>query len=151
MNKLMLLAAAAALFAGCASKETPDGTAQYKSLPAPTPEGVATKIAASSDGQNVTVKKGTKLAVELVGTPTAGYLWRVSEKPAFLEAAGEYGGPTSSAQLEPGFAGGNHWEAFLFNVTGTGEGELRFQQGRAWEEGPDAHGAAFSVYVFAEE
>lgn len=150
MNKLILLAAGAML-AACASKGAPEGAAQHQSLAAPTPAGVATKITPSSDGQNVTVKKGTKIAVELVGTPTAGYLWRVTQKPAFLEAAGEYGGPTSSAQLEPGFAGGNHWEAFLFTVTGTGEGELRFQQGRAWEEGPDADGAAFSVYVFAEE
>ncbi len=149
--KRIMLAAVAALLAACASKEAPEGTAQYQSLAAPTPEGVATVIAASSDGQNVTVKKGTRIAVELVGTPTAGYLWRVAEEPAFLEAAGEYGGPTSSAQLEPGFAGGNHWEAFLFDVTGTGEGELRYQQGRAWEEGPDADGAAFSVYIFAEE
>lgn len=150
MKKLMIAAAFAAL-AGCASNEAADGAAQYKSLAAPTPEGVATVIGASADGQNVTVKKGTRIAVELVGTPTAGYLWRISEKPAFLQAAGEYGGPTSSAQLEPGFAGGNHWEAFLFDVTATGEGELRFQQGRAWEEGPDAAGAAFSVYIFAEE
>jgi predicted secreted protein len=149
--KNLMMAAAFAVLAACASNEVADGTAQFKSMPAPTPEGVATVIAASSDGQNVTVKKGTKIAVELVGVPTAGYLWRISEKPAFLKAAGEYGGPTSSAQLEPGFAGGNHWEAFLFDVTGTGEGELRFQQGRAWEEGPDADGAAFSVYMIAEE
>ncbi len=150
MNKLVLLAGAA-LLAACASKEAVDGAAQFKALAAPTPDGVATVITSTSDGQNVTVKKGAKVAVELVGAPTAGFIWRVTEKPAFLEAAGEYGGPTSTAQLEPGFAGGNHWEAFLFNVTGTGEGELRFQQGRAWEEGPDADGAAFSVYVFAEE
>lgn len=149
--KRLMLAAAAALLAACASKGAPDGAAQYKALAAPTPAGVATIVAASSDGQNVTVKKGTTIAVELVGTPTAGYIWRVLQKPAFLEAAGEYGGPTSSAQLEPGFAGGDHWEAFLFTVTATGEGELRFQQGRAWEEGPDADGAAFSVYLFAEE
>jgi predicted secreted protein len=149
MKKLLLLAALAGL-AACASENAPDGKKTYEALAAPTPEGVATKITPSSDGQNVTVKVGTKIAVELVGTPTAGYLWRVTEKPDFLEPAGEYGGPTSSAQLEPSFAGGNHWEGFLFNVTGPGEGELRFGQGRAWEEGPDADGAAFSVYVFSE-
>ncbi|MDZ7628281.1 MAG: protease inhibitor I42 family protein [Parvularculaceae bacterium] len=137
--------------AACASGGTSDGIGDYQSLAAPAPNDVALKIPVSSDGRNVTVKKGTKIAVELVGTPTAGYLWRIVDKPAFLEPAGEYGGPTSSAQLEPGFAGGNHWEAFLFNVTATGEGELRFQQGRAWEEGADGDGAVFSVYVFAEE
>ncbi len=147
----LFAAAAFAALAACASGAAPDGTAQHQSLAAPTPADVATKVTPASDGQNVTVKKNTKFAVELVGTPTAGYLWRIVDKPVFLEPAGEYGGPTSSAQLEPGFAGGNHWEAFLFNVTGTGEGELRFQQGRAWEEGADGDGAVYSVYVFAEE
>lgn len=150
MRKFTMVSAAA-LLAACAADGTRDGSAQYDSLPAPTPPGVATTITASSDGQNVTVKKGTKVAVELVGTPTAGYVWKVSMKPPFLEAAGEYGGPTSDAQLEPGFAGGNHWEAFVFNVTGTGEGELRFEQGRPWEDKPDGDGASFSFYVFAEE
>jgi predicted secreted protein len=150
MKKLLLIAATAAL-AACASQEAPDASATYQSLAAPTPADVATKITSTSDGQNVTVKVGTKIAVELVGTPTAGYLWRVSEKPAFLAPAGEYGGPTSSAQLEPGFAGGNHWEAFAFTVTAAGEGVLRLQQGRAWEDGPDPDGGAFSVNVIAEE
>ncbi|HBK91667.1 MAG TPA: hypothetical protein DDZ68_08360 [Parvularcula sp.] len=147
----LLAAAAFAALAACASQGAPDAPAQYQSLAAPTPAGVATKVGQTSDGQNVTVKKGTKFAVELVGTPTAGFLWRIVEKPGFLEPVGEYGGPTSAAQLEPGYAGGNHWEAFLFDVTGTGEGELRFQQGRAWEEGEDGEGAVYSVYVFAEE
>ncbi len=149
--KKPLLLAALALVAACAAHTSTNGGKQYASLAAPTPAGVATKITASSDGQNVTVKKGTRIAVELVGTPTAGFLWRVAQKPAFLTPAGEYGGPTSAAQLEPGFTGGNHWEAFLFDVTGVGEGEVRFQQGRAWEEEPDADGAVFSVYIFAEE
>lgn len=150
MRKILVMAASAAI-AACASVKTPDGTAQYQSLPAPTPADVATKITAASDGQNVTVKKGTKVAVELIGTPTAGYVWKIAKKPGFLEPAGEYGGPTSSAQLEEGFAGGNHWEAFLFNVTGAGEGELRFEQGRPWEDEQGGDGAAFAVYIFAEE
>lgn len=150
MKKLLSLAAAAAL-AACASDKAPDGAAQYQSLAAPTPADVTTTITPSSDGQNVTVKVGTKIAVELVGTPTAGYIWKLVEKPDFLEPAGEYGGPTSSAQLEEGFAGGNHWEAFAFTVKGKGEGELRFEQGRAWEEPGRGDGAAFAVYIFAEE
>lgn len=150
MRTLLTIAAAAAL-AACASPGAPDGTARYQPLAAPTPADVAMTITSASDGQNVTVKKGTKIAVELVGTPTAGYLWKVVTKPDFLEAAGEYGGPTSSAQLEPGFAGGNHWEAFAFTVTAEGEGELRLEQGRPWEEPASGDGAAFSVYIIAEE
>jgi len=146
--RLIAAMAVMALLAACASKNAP---AAYASLAAPTPADVTLKITGASDGQNVTAKVGTKIAVELIGTPTAGYLWKVEQKPAFLELAGEYGGPTSSAQLEPGFAGGNHWEAFVFNVTAAGEGELRLEQGRAWEEPGAGDGAAFSVYVFAEE
>jgi len=147
---MRLIAAAAAFTALCACAAH-DAKSAYSSLGAPTPADVALKITASADGQNVTAKVGTKVAVELIGAPTAGYIWRVVDKPAFLESAGEYGGPTSSAQLEEGFAGGNHWEAFAFSVTAAGEGELRFEQGRAWEEAGDGDGAAFSVYIFAEE
>ncbi|HNR77515.1 MAG TPA: protease inhibitor I42 family protein [Parvularculaceae bacterium] len=144
------LAAASVLLAACAN-QAPDGsTKEYSTLAAPTPAGVALVIKSDSDGQNVTVKTGTTIAVELVGVPTAGYMWAAAETPAFLEAAGEYGGPTSSAQLEPGFAGGNHWEAFLFNVTGPGEGVLRFEQRRPWES-DEPPTDEFSVYLFAEE
>lgn len=146
-----LVLAATALIAACASGKAPDGAALYQALAAPTPADVATKITPASDGHKVTVKAGTKIAVELVGTPTAGYIWKVVDKPDFLEPAGEYGGPTSSAQLEEGFAGGNHWEAFAFTVKAKGEGELRFEQGRPWEEPASGDGAAFSVYVVAEE
>ncbi len=151
MIRTLLSFAAAAALAACASNGAPDGSRRYQSLSAPTPADVATKITSSSDGQNVTVKVGTKIAVELVGTPTAGYIWKIEDRPDFLEPAGEYGGPTSSAQLEEGFAGGNHWEAFAFTVKAPGEGELRFEQGRAWDEPGRGDGAAFSVYIFAVE
>ncbi len=150
MRNCLVLAVAATL-AACASNGAPDGSARYRSLSAPTPADVAMKVSAASDGQKVTVKVGTKVAVELVGTPTAGYIWKVIDRPSFLEPAGEYGGPTSSAQLEEGFAGGNHWEAFAFTVTATGAGELRLEQGRAWEEPQSGDGAAYSVFVLAEE
>ncbi len=148
------IVAAALLFAiaGCAATDgTPGGPKQYQSLSAPTPDGVAMKLTSADNSQNVSVKVGTKVAVELVGVPTAGYMWKVTELPSFIEAAGEYGGPTSSAQLEPGFAGGNHWEAFLFTVTATGEGVLRLEQRRPWEDDAEPATDAFSVYLFAEE
>lgn len=146
----MFAASMTLLLASCASPASDSAEKAYSSLTAPTPDNVALVIKGDSDGQNVTAKVGTTVAVELVGVPTAGYMWTPVETPAFLEAAGEYGGPTSSAQLEPGFAGGNHWEAFLFKVTGAGEGVLRFEQRRPWEsDEPPAD--EFSVYVFAEE
>lgn len=143
---------AALALAACASTDAPaEPQPQYKSLPAPTPDGVALTITGADNGQNVTAKVGTMFAVELVGIPTAGYLWAVAEAPPFIEAAGEYGGPTSSAQLEPGFTGGRHWEAFLFNVTAKGEGVLRFEQRRPWEDESEPAAGEFSVYLFSED
>ncbi len=149
--KNMAIVAMALLLGACASVAPGDASPQYRSLPAPTPSDVALKITAADDGQNVTVKVGTRIGVELVGVPTAGYMWTVTETPAFLAPAGEYGGPTSTAQAEPGFAGGNHWEAFLFDVTASGEGVLRLEQRRPWEGDAEPAVAAFSVYIFAGE
>jgi predicted secreted protein len=147
---------AAILLSACASAQgdaTPEpGDAGSTALAAPTPAGVAAKATAANDGQSMTVKVGGKLAVELVGTPTAGFMWVASEIPPFLQPSGEYGGPTSSAQLQPGFAGGNHWEGFVFDVTAAGEGVLKFEQRPAFApEEPDPNGSRFSVTVIAEE
>ncbi len=147
-----VIAIATMLFIAACANSSADGTKkEYASLSAPTPAGVAMRITAADESQNVSTKVGTTIAIELIGVPTAGYVWTPSMTPAFLESAGEYGGPTSSAQLEPGFAGGNHWEAFLFKVTKAGEGELRFEQRRPWEDDSEAPVDEFSVYLFAEE
>ena len=134
----------------CASPASDGAVKTYSSLAAPTPDNVSLVIKGDRNGQKVSVKVGTTIAVELVGAPTAGYVWTLAETPGVLEVAGEYGGPTSSAQLERGFAGGSHWEAFLFNVMSAGEGELRLEQRRPWEsDEPPAE--RFSVNVLAEE
>ena len=152
MTRMILIACAAIALGACAATgQGADAPRQYSSLAAPTPEGVSLVVKADSDGQNVTVKKGARIAVELVGVPTAGYMWAVAERPDFLEPAGEYGGPTSEAQLEEGFAGGNHWEACLFDVTAAGEGVLRLEQRRPWEGDEEPPADEFSIYLFAEE
>lgn len=148
-------AIASALLGGCAAKDV-DAVSlaaseqkSYNSIPAPTRADIATRIAAADAGKTVEIKIGSMVAVELVGVPTAGYLWTVAEAPAFLKKAGETGGPTSEAQLQPGFSGGNHWEVFFFEATGGGEGVLRFEQRRIWdEEGPADD--SFSVTVKAQ-
>jgi predicted secreted protein len=151
--KLIIFLLAASGLAACAGKveDGSGGPQQHQSLAAPTPADVAMKITGEKKGENVSVKVGTKIAVELVGVPTAGYMWTVVDLPSFLEAVGEYGGPTSSAQLEPGFAGGNHWEGFVYAVKAAGEGEFRFAQRRAWEGEEEPPADEFSVYLFAEE
>lgn len=147
---MRLFAAAIFFLASCAGSAPQSPADEHSSLAAPTPDGVALVITESDDGQNVTIKVGRTIAVELIGVPTAGYMWTPTETPAFLEAAGDYGGPTSSAQLEPGFAGGSHWEGFLFKAKAAGEGALRFEQRRPWED-DEPPVDEFSIYLFAEE
>jgi predicted secreted protein len=126
-----------------------DAQRTYKSIPAPTQSGVVQHITGADNGKTVTVKAGTKIQVDLVGVPTAGYIWQVKEAPAFLKKTGETSGATSEAQRQPGFAGGSHWEVFFFDVTGTGEGALVIEQRRPWEDDGPADDT-FSVTVRAE-
>jgi predicted secreted protein len=152
MTKHLIAIAALALAACANSGEEPqparDERTSFKSIPAPTRADIATRITGADDGKTVSVKAGTKIAVELVGVPTAGYAWAVKEQPAFLFKIGETGGPTSEAQLQPGFAGGNHWEVFFFDVSSAGEGLLKLEQRQMWDDaGPAAD--AFSVTLKA--
>jgi predicted secreted protein len=129
-----MIATALALGA-CAPAHEMKGEAPMASsrLPAPTPNDVPVRIDASRNGQTVAVGVGQRFAVELVGVPTAGYLWAPTHVPAFLTRAGEAGGNTTREQSQPGFTGGNHWEVFMFAATAPGSGELVLEQRRPWE------------------
>jgi inhibitor of cysteine peptidase len=103
-------------------------------VPAPTPASVSQRLTASDDGRTISVPLGGRFAVELVGVPTAGYVWQVDEKPAFLSDAVESSGNTTRAQSKPGFTGGNHWEVFVFTANGAGQARLKLGQRRPWEK-----------------
>jgi predicted secreted protein len=127
MQALALAVFACACLAGC---ETP---AADGALPPPTPAGVRLHIRAAQSGLTVPVKVGQQFAIELVGIPTAGYIWTVLEAPAFLTSAGEARGPTIAAQKRPGYAGGNHWEVFMYTAQRPGSGTVKLVQRRPWE------------------
>lgn len=117
-------------------------------LPPPTPQDIAVRIGAAAAGQRVEVRVNERFAVELVGVPTAGYIWAPAQMPPFITRAGEASGPTIPEQNQPGYAGGNHWEVLMFVATGPGEGELVLEQRRPWEtDEPPAN--AFRVTVVA--
>jgi inhibitor of cysteine peptidase len=117
-------------------------------LAPPTPEDVRLHIRAPQAGLTIPVRVGQTVAVELVGVPTAGYLWSVVERPAFLALGGQASGPTIAAQREPGYAGGNHWEVFLFTADRAGSGVLKLEQRRPWErDTPPSN--TFSVTIAA--
>ena len=145
---------ASIIVAGCSPRQdaqkAPDAAEAkiYKSIPAPTRDGVAMHITEPDNGKLVAVVVDTTIQVDLIGVPTAGYMWSVVETPAFLEAAGDTSGPTSEAQFEPGFAGGSHWEVFFFKVTGPGEGVLRLENRPLMDEESPAD-EVFSVRITA--
>ncbi|MBS0385437.1 MAG: protease inhibitor I42 family protein [Proteobacteria bacterium] len=142
------------IMAACTQPQTPSeppapaATSSNGALPAPTPSDVAIRINAAQDGQTVQVGVNQRFAVELVGIPTAGYVWQPAQMPAFLTRAGDASGPTIAAQNQPGYAGGNHWEVLMFAATGPGTGELVLEQRRPWETNePPAH--VFRVTIVA--
>jgi inhibitor of cysteine peptidase len=133
MIRVMLMAAA--LVACTPTQEANEERAPVsnQAVPAPTPDDVAVRITAAQAGQVVEVGVNQRFAVELVGVPTAGYLWTPAQLPAFVTRAGEASGNTSRAQSQPGFTGGNHWEVLMFTATAPGRGELVMEQRRPWE------------------
>jgi inhibitor of cysteine peptidase len=146
MRALVLVLALAA----CApTGESPREEGGQQMLPAPTPDDIAVHITAAQNGQTVQVGVNQRFAVELVGVPTAGYVWQPAQMPAFVTRAGDATGPTIPAQNEPGYAGGNHWEVLMFSATAAGTGELVIEQRRPWEQGaPPAD--TFSVTIVAQ-
>ena len=141
---------ACALLMACAAPASEEvaPVSTNTSVPAPTPAAVTTRIGADQNGQTVNVAIGQRFAVELVGVPTAGYVWSAKTVPAFLSAAGETSGNTTSAQSQPGFVGGNHWEVLMFSATAAGSGELVLEQRRPWETDEPAN-ATFRVTIVA--
>jgi len=155
MNRLAVLTLGL-IMAACTQPQTPNeppspapaANSSNGALPAPTPSDVAVRINAAQDGQSVQVGVNQRFAVELVGVPTAGYLWAPAQMPAFLTRAGDASGPTITAQNQPGYAGGSHWEVLMFAATGPGTGELVLEQRRPWETNePPAH--TFRVTIVA--
>jgi inhibitor of cysteine peptidase len=116
-------------------------------IPPPRVDGVVRDVQAADAGAEVVLTVGQRLSVSLSGVPTAGYLWAPQGTPVFLEKVAETGGPTTTAQFLPGFAGGNHWEVTVFEAKAVGEGELVMVQRRPWEDTAEPDAATFKVKV----
>jgi len=142
------LALAACTPAQEAKEETPVA-ADSSAVPAPTPSDVAVRINAAQNGQTVNVAVNQRFAIELVGVPTAGYVWAPTQVPDFITRAGEATGNTVPEQSEPGYAGGNHWEVTMFSATAPGTGEIVMEQRRPWETNEPAS-QTFRVTIVAQ-
>jgi len=132
----IVLAALAVTLCACAPSQDAKEEAPVTSnsaVPAPTPSDVAIRINATQNGQTIEVAVTQRFAVELVGVPTAGYVWTPTQVPEFVTRAGEASGNTIAAQSQPGYTGGNHWEVLMFSATAAGTGDLVIEQRRPWE------------------
>jgi len=138
MIRVMLMAAALIACTPVQEAQEERAPVSNQATPAPTPEDVVVRITAAQAGQIVEVGVNQRFAIELVGVPTAGYVWTPAQLPAFVTRAGEASGNTSQAQSQPGFTGGNHWEVLLFTATAPGAGELVVEQRRPWESNEPA-------------
>lgn len=145
---LVLPLGLAALAYGCVAQTGSGMDGGAGGLAAPSAAGVRVHVTAADAGKTVAVRIGEPFSVDLVGVPTAGYVWAPSTAPDFLTKTGAAGGPTTQAQTQPGFAGGNHWEVTVFTAQRAGRGELKFEQRRPWEAN-EAPAATFSVTIVA--
>jgi len=150
MIRSALFAAALALAACTPAQEAKEeAPVSNNGVAAPTPSDVATRITAEQNGQTVNVAVGQRFAIELVGVPTAGYVWEPSQVPAFITRAGEATGNTTPEQSQPGFVGGSHWEVTMFSATAAGTGEIVMEQRRPWETNEPANDT-FGVTIVAQ-
>ncbi|HEX8901631.1 protease inhibitor I42 family protein [Vitreimonas sp.] len=138
MIRVLLMAAALAACTPAQEAKEEAAPVTNQAVPAPTPEDVTVRITAAQAGQTIEVGVNQRFAVELVGVPTAGYVWTPAQLPAFVTRAGEASGNTTQAQSQPGFVGGNHWEVLMFVATASGTGELVLEQRRPWESNEPA-------------
>ncbi len=138
MIRVLLMAAALAACTPAQEAKEEAAPVTNQAVPAPTPEDVTVRITAAQAGQTIEVGVNQRFAVELVGVPTAGYVWTPAQLPAFVTRAGEASGNTTQAQSQPGFVGGNHWEVLMFVATAPGTGELVLEQRRPWESNEPA-------------
>lgn len=138
MMRVLLMAAALAACTPAQEAKQETAPVSNQAVPAPTPEDVAVRINAAQNEQTVEVGVNQRFAIELVGVPTAGYVWTPAQLPAFVARAGEASGNTTRAQSQPGFTGGNHWEVLMFVATAPGTGELVVEQRRPWESNEPA-------------
>lgn len=149
MMRVLVAVLALGFLGACAPQEEVEEAPVSQAVPAPTPDDVVVRITADQAGQTINVAVNQRFAIELVGVPTAGYVWTPAQIPAFVTRAGEAQGNTVPQQSQPGYTGGNHWEVLMFSATAPGTGEIVIEQRRPWETNEPAN-ATFRVTIVAQ-
>jgi predicted secreted protein len=119
---------------------SPSATASAETAPkrapgadvGPTPEALVVGVAANRT--EVLLSPRQSLKVELLATPTAGYLWKVQTLPRTLTGGAESWRPEIERDPNgPQMVGGNSFQAFTFEPGEAGSGDLVLVYGRPWE------------------
>ena len=116
-----------------------------KDLIAPKAVGVTRNFTAADQGKTIEMKVGEKISISLVAIPTAGYVWVADASPSFVKVSDGPSGPTISAQTQPGYTGGSHWEVLVIEAVKSGDGDLLLAMRRPWQKPPDLNAESFSV------
>ena len=149
MMRMLVAVLALGFLGACAPQDEVEEAPVSQAVPAPTPDDVVVRITADQAEQTINVAVNQRFAIELVGVPTAGYVWTPAQIPAFVTRAGEAQGNTVPQQSQPGYTGGNHWEVLMFSATAPGTGEIVIEQRRPWETNEPAN-ATFRVTIVAQ-
>lgn len=133
----------ALLVAGCAPQATaPDspGGSQVAGPPAPlSPPAspappVAPRVVGAGDaGRTITLAPGQRLQIEVIGVPTAGYLWRVGRIDAGWQLVESTMRPENPAGRAAGMTGGQDWSVFVLEAPGPSRRSITLVYGRPWE------------------
>lgn len=114
-----------------ASKET---SARPAPGTAPATPAAALQLGEAANGTTIMLEPGQGLEVELLATPTAGYLWKTRTVPGVLGAATESWRPEIERDPNgPQMTGGNSFQKFSFGAGEAGNGQLVLVYGRPWE------------------
>ena len=125
-TRLIALFALALAVSGCAAKIVNEASQQ------------TVVVTAADNGATILLRVGQTLQVRLKGNPTTGYRWLMVETPGqtFLKAEGgdaRYE-PEVPPSNSPMVGAGGH-EVWTLHPVRTGEGVIRFEYRRPWENG----------------
>jgi hypothetical protein len=124
--------------------------AQAVDLAAPTPEGVALRIAADQNGAVFVTQTGDQIAVELMSNAGTGGAWVVSEQPAFMGEATQLTAPARALLGGRPLIGAPRWDVFVFAITGPGVGDLLFTKLGPVRSGDSTPAETFRVTITAQ-
>lgn len=123
--------------------------------PAPVPAAVSAQahgpamrlLGERQSGATVELAAGQGARVELMGVPSAGYIWRVRTADPAITVASTTRRPADPAGRSRGMVGGPDWTIFDLDLAGAGPARITLDYGRPWELEAGAAPVRTVIYV----